>query len=471
MPQQHAARAGQGSARSDWTIVALCTGTTLSALNSGMIAVALATLRSEFAVDVATVTWVVTAFYLTSAVLQPVMGRLADRYGPRRVFTIGMVIVAAAGAAGPFAPSLEWVTAVRVLLAIGTAAAFPSAAAMLRSIAATSKLSAPKMIGRVQLIDTSSAAVGPVLGGLLITWFGWEAIFWINIPLAAIAIVATRLLAPHDGPHEHVPLRRTVAESDVPGLIAFAVTVITLLLFLLELTSDPNWWFLAAAIAAGALFTWRELTCASPFIDLRLLAGNLPLIRVYVTFILANLVLYSALFGVPQYLEDHAGFRTDAVGALMLPLAAFTVVLAPVVERVIDRRGVRPALVAGSVGLAASALLLQLLAGSTAPWTVLLLMAAIGIPYGVVLISITQSLSLAAPAGNAGQAAGLFQTARSIGCIGSTVVVGLGFSGGTAPSDWSVLATAIAVLAGLFVAAVVLWRDRRRVPGVEPVTR
>lgn len=470
MSQQDAAPAAAGAARSDWTIVALCTGTTLSALNSGMIAVALATLRREFSVDVATVTWVITAFYLTSAVLQPVMGRLADRYGPQRVFTIGMVIVATAGALGPFAPTLEWVTAVRVLLAVGTAAAFPSAAAMLRSIATTSALSAPKMIARIQLIDTSSAAVGPVLGGLLVTWFGWEAIFWINIPLAAIAIVTTRLLAPRDGLREHVPLGRTVVESDLPGIVAFAVTVIALLLFLLELSRDPDWWFLGAALAAGTLFVWRELTCVTPFLDLRLLAGNVPLIRVYVTFILANLVLYSVLFGLPQYLEDHAGFRTDAVGALMLPLAAFTALLTPVVEHAIDRRGVRPALVAGSVGLAASALALQLLAGSTGPWTVLLLMAAIGIPYGVVLISITQSLSLAARPEHMGQAAGLFQTARSIGCIGSTVVVGLSFSGGTDPADWTVLATAISVLAGLFVAAVVLWRDRRVVPGGEPVT-
>jgi MFS family permease len=469
MSQHPAVPATPGAARSDWTIVALCTGTTLSALNSGMIAVALSTLRSEFSVDVATVTWVITAFYLTSAVLQPVMGRLADRYGPRRVFTIGMVIVAVAGAAGTFAPTLEWVTAVRVLLAVGTAAAFPSAAAMLRSVATTSGLSAPKMIGRIQLIDTSSAAVGPVLGGLLITAFGWEAIFWINIPLAGIAIVTTRLLAPHDGPREHVPLRRTAAESDLPGIFAFAATVVALLLFLLELTSDPNWWFLVAAIVACALFTWRELTYATPFVDLRLLAGNLPLIRVYVAFILANLVFYSALFGVPQYLEDHAGFRSDAVGALMLPLAAFTVILAPVVERVIDRRGVRAALVAGSVGLAASALALQLLAGSTAPPTVLLLMAAIGVPYGVLLISITQSLYLAAPPQHVGQAAGLFQTARSLGCIGSTVVVGLSFSGGTAPADWTALATTIAVLAGLFLATVVLWRDRRPVPGGQPV--
>src|SRR5215213_1669954 len=169
---------------SGWVIAALCSGTALSALNSGMIAVSLSTFRRVFDVDVATVTWVISVFYLTSAALQPLMGRLADRYGPHRVFTAGMLVVLAAGALGPFAPTLEWVCAARVLLAIGTATTFPSAAAMLRAIAAGTGASAPKMIGRIQLVDTSFAAIGPVLGGVLLVLFTWQALFWINIPLA-----------------------------------------------------------------------------------------------------------------------------------------------------------------------------------------------------------------------------------------------------------------------------------------------
>jgi MFS family permease len=76
----------------------LCTGTALSALNSGMIAVALATIRRDFTLDIATVTWVITSYYLASAALQPLMGRLADRYGPRRLFTFGMAVIVLTGA-------------------------------------------------------------------------------------------------------------------------------------------------------------------------------------------------------------------------------------------------------------------------------------------------------------------------------------------------------------------------------------
>jgi MFS family permease len=474
MPDSARAEPGRGPhggpARHEtrWIVAALCTGTILSALNSGMIAVALSTLRREFAVDVATVTWVISAFYLTSAVLQPLMGRLADRYGPRRVFGFGMGTVILAGALGPFAPDLVALCGARVLLAVGTAAAFPSAAAMLRAIAATEGGDGRRLIARVQLIDTSAAAVGPVLGGLLIVAAGWEAIFWINVPLAALALVSTALLAPADPPRQRVPFGRTLRESDLPGVLLFVAAVVGLLLFVLGLPGGPSWPLLAATVGAAALFTWRELRTATPFIDLRLLARDVPLLRVYALFVLANLVLYCALFGLPQYLEDHAGYRTDVVGLLLLPLAAFNVVMAPIAERLIDRRGLRTTLVIGTAALGAGALLLPLLAVTTAPVAVLAATAAIGIPYVLVLVSITQSLTAASPAGHAGQAAGLFQTARSLGSTAAGVVVALAFTGGTDPADWSLLATITAGLAVVLFVVALAWSgsraERRRGP-------
>ncbi|WP_238476189.1 MFS transporter [Agromyces mariniharenae] len=456
-----ATRRARRPPRSGWVIAALCTGTALSALNSGMIAVSLSTLRQEFAVDVATVTWVISVFYLTSAVLQPLMGRLADEYGARRVFAAGMAITILAGALGPFAATFGWLLAVRILLGIGTATTFPAAAAMLRAIAARSGGSAPKMIGRIQLIDTSAAAVGPVVGGVLIVFGGWQAIFWINIPLAAIALVWTHLLVPRDAPRPRTPLRTVLRDADVPGILLFVVTIVALLVFLLDLTADPNWLLVPVVLAAGALFAWRELRASTPFIDLRLLAENGALIRVYVVFILANLVFYSALFGIPQYLEDHASYRTDVIGLLLLPLAAFNALVTPWAEKLIDRRGLRAASVIGAVALAISTLSLLVLGISTAPLVILAVTAIIGIPYVLVLISITQSLYVAAPPDQEGQAAGLFQTARSLGCIGSTVVVGLSFAGGTSPVDWMLLAAITGALGVLYLLVVVLWRTRR----------
>lgn len=450
-----------------WVVVALCSGTALSALNSGMIAVALSTLRSEFSVDVATVTWVITVFYLTSAVLQPLMGRLADRYGAQRIFSFGMVVVAVAGVGGAFAPSLEWVCVARVMLAVGTAAAFPSAAAMLRTFTPAGGFDAARVIARIQLIDTSTAAVGPVVGGALILLAGWQAVFWINIPLAAVALLSTRILLPPDTPREHVPLRRTLAESDIPGLLAFAATVVALLMFVLDLADGPEWLLLAATVVAAALFVWRELRARVPFIDLRLLAANLPLVHVYLLYIVVNVVLYGTLFGIPQYLEEFASYSTAVVGAMLVPLAAFNAVLARPIERLIDAHGVRVTLLAGALGLVVASAALPLLTLSTQWWLVLLLMAGVGIPFAFALISLTQTLYRTAPPAIVGQAAGLFQTARSVGCITAATVVGVSFSGPTGTEDWLVLSLVVAGAAIVFAAAAALTGrgpSRRTIP-------
>lgn len=462
-------RHGDGSRTgSGWIVAALCTGTALSALNSGMIAVSLSTLRTEFALDVATVTWVITVFYLASAVLQPVMGRLADHYGPQRIFTFGMVVVALAGATGPFAPTFEWLCAARVLLAIGTAAAFPSAAAILHAIDGRGGIRAQRLIARIQLIDTSTAAVGPVVGGVLIVLFGWEALFWINIPLAILAVLSTRLLLPRDAPRAHVAVSTTLRESDVPGVVLFAGTIVALLVFLLEVTDGAEWYLLGVAAVAAALFSWRELRARTPFVDLRLLAAHTPLLRVYALYVIGNVVLYGTLFGIPQYLEDFAGYGTAVVGAMLVPLAAFNAVLARPIERLIANRGARASMLIGAGGLVAASAALPLLAQTTDLWLVLLLMAGIGIPFAFLLVSLTQSLYAAAPPTIVGQAAGLFQTARSLGCIAAAAVVGVSLSGGTDPEDWLILT---AVIGGFAIVLLLSTAFTGRVPARAPGAR
>lgn len=443
-----------GATKAGWIVAALCTGTVLSALNSGMIAVALLSLRTAFGIDVATVTWVITAFYLTSAVLQPVMGRLADRYGPRRVFLVGTAIVAVAGAGGAFAPDIWWLCAARVVLAVGTATTFPAAAAILRAMAPERGLDAPRLIGRVQLIDTSTAAIGPVIGGALIALAGWPAVMWINIPLAALAAASVLVAIPRDPPRAPSPLRVTLRESDLPGLLAFAAAVIGLLVFLLGLSGGFEPIPLIVAVVGMGLFVWRELTAATPFVDLRRLAGIPALVRVYVLYVVANVVLYATLFGIPQYLEDFASYGTAAIGAMMVPLAAFNVVLARPIEELIARRGIAVTMTIGTIGLVVAGALLPLLALHTPVWLVLVAMSAVGVPFAFVLVSLTQSLSLAAPVGAIGESAGLFQTARSIGCITAAAVVGIAFTGDrTGADDWIVLSITIAGCAMLLAAA------------------
>src|SRR6476620_7138769 len=221
------------SSRTGVAIAGLSLGTALNPLNSSMIAVALVVLRADFALDVATVTWVVTSFYLTSAAGQPLMGRLTDRFGPRRLFMLGMALVAVTCALAPFSPNFVFVCIARALMALGTATAYPCAVVMVGALARQANSTSTRPLGRIQMANTSGAAVGPVVGGLLVSLVGWEALFLINVPLALAALFIVRRFAPPDQQREHGSVASLLRDSDVPGILAFVGGMVLLLMGLL----------------------------------------------------------------------------------------------------------------------------------------------------------------------------------------------------------------------------------------------
>jgi len=449
--------------RTGLAVAALCLGTVLNPLNSSMIAVALVDLQKTFTLGIAEATWVITAFYLASAAGQPLMGRLGDRFGPRRLFVVGMAIVMVVCVLTPFAPSFGLVCLGRVGLAIGTATAFPSAVAMIHPLSAQSGMSSARLLARIQIANTAGAAIGPVLGGVLVLTIGWPAIFAVNVPLAAIALIGTRMLAPADAERRRQRFRTLVAHSDIPGIALFIGMLVALLVFVLGLQAAPVWWLLAVAIAAGAGFVWRELTASVPFIDLRLLGKNRSLMMVYLCFAVFNLVYYTAFFGLPQLLQEHGGYDAGITGLLMFPLAAVTIGLTPLGARWIDTRGLRFTLIVGGLGLIVGAGLLAVAAITVNPVAMLLVTAALGAPYCIVSIAMSQALYASAARKDAGVAAGIFQTARYVGAIAATTVLGVVFVGGSGPdASWQWM-TMVAIATGLAIVHAVLlstWHPR-----------
>ncbi|HWD62931.1 MAG TPA: MFS transporter [Humibacter sp.] len=453
----------QSKRRATWAVGSISLGTLLNPLNSSMIAVALFDLQKTFTLGIAEATWVITAFYLASAAGQPLMGRLGDRFGPRRLFVFGMAVVIVVCVLTPFAPSFAWVCVGRVGLAIGTATAFPSAVAMVRPLSARTGTSTPRLLGRIQIANTAGAAIGPVIGGLLVSTLGWQAIFAVNVPLAAIALIGTWMLAPTDAARRRERIRTMVLQSDIPGIVLFVGTLVALLVFLLGLTPTPNWWLLGVAVAAAAGFVWRELTASVPFLDLRLLAKNRSLMMVYLCFAVFNLVYYTAFFGLPQLLQEHGHYDAGITGLLMFPLAAVTIGLTPLGARWIETRGLRFTLIVGGLGLIVGTGLLAIAAVTVSPIAILLITAAMGAPYCVVSIAMSQALYASAAPKDAGVAAGIFQTSRYVGAILATTLLGIVFVGGSGPDAAPQWITIVAIATALAVVHAVLlgaWHPR-----------
>ncbi|MEJ1178916.1 MULTISPECIES: MFS transporter [unclassified Pseudarthrobacter] len=444
--------------RTGLAVAGLSLGTALNPLNSSMIAVALVVLRADFGLDVATVTWVITSFYLASAAGQPLMGRLADRFGPRRMFMLGMGTVAITCALAPFSPNFALLCVARAVMALGTATAYPSAVVMIGAIAQRAGTESSRPLGRIQMANTSAAAVGPVAGGLLVGQVGWEALFLVNVPLALAALFIVRKVAPADGVRERGSLARLAKDSDIPGIAAFVGSLLLVMMALLDVAPGYRWWMLGAGTAIAALFVWRELRFSPPFLDLRLLGRNRPLMLVYLGFAVFSSVYYFVFFGLPQLLQEAGGYDPGLVGLLMLPLAAMSVLATPWAVRAMGKFGVRRVLIAGVVLLTMVAALMWLLTGSLAIPLVLALTTLMGIPYGAVGIATNQGMFLSVRPQERGVAAGIYQTCRYVGAITATVLIGVFADGGVDQASWGLMVLAMLVLSAVAFGVTLLWR-------------
>lgn len=406
-------------------VLTLALGTLLNPLNSSMIAIALVSLQRDFDVGIATSTWMASGFYLAAAVGQPLMGRFADQFGARRIFILGLCLMGVVSALAPLAPSFGWLLAVRVAQAIATSTAYPSAHILIRAAAGnTSRAPPARALATLAYAGSSSAALGPVLGGFLVAVAGWQAVFLVNVPLALLGVVLAIRVLPDDARTSDRP-RIRVADLDLPGVGLFAAALATTIVLVLSLASDPATLLIPVVVLLVALLGWRELAVANPFLDLRGLSVNRALTTVLVQQGGVNLVFYCVFFGLPMWLEHVRGFTPDAVGLLVLPITVMGILVIPIATRGVRKHGSAPVLVTGFGLLLLATAGIQLFGDNTPVVLLALIAVLLGVPNGLNNLSLQTALYEAAPPERAGASAGLFQTFRYLGAISATSVLGV----------------------------------------------
>jgi predicted MFS family arabinose efflux permease len=331
---------------------------------------------------------------------------------------------------------------------------------MVGALAHRAKVDSARPLGRLQMANTSAAAVGPVVGGLLVGFVGWESLFLVNVPLALAALLTVRKAAPPDQVRERGSLAELVRDSDVPGIAGFIAALLLVMMAALNVAPDYRWWMLAAGTVVAGLFAWRELRFAKPFLNLRLLGRNRPLMLVYLAFAVFSSVYYFVFFGLPQLLQEAGGYDPGVVGLLMLPLAGMSVVATPWAVSAMGRFGVRRVLLAGVVLLTVVAALMWLLTGTLAIPVVVVLTALMGIPYGTVSIASNQGMFVSTRPQDRGVAAGLYQTCRYVGAITAPVMIGVFASSGVHQDSWMRMVLAMLVLCAVTFGFCVFWRPQ-----------
>lgn len=437
-------------------IVPIVLGTLLNPLNSSMIAVALVPLHIDFHVDLGTSTWLVSSFYLTASVAQPLMGRLADLFGARRIFLIGIAMAGAVALLAPLSPSFGWLVAARVIQALATSTAYPAGLGLIRAASTGGRVPA-QALAVISMAASVSAGVGPTVGGLVISFAGWQGIFLVNLPIALVGIVLGLRWLPAPPPPDAAGVG--LGRIDLPGVVLFGSTLTALLAGLLSFGSRQGWLLLLAVPILGALLALWELRVKTPFFDLRLLAANPVLIGVFVQFAAVTFVFYSYFFGLPIWLEEVRGFDAKTAGLLILPVTGLGVLMTPVAANLIGRGGSRLSLIIGSVFMCAGSALLLTFDPRTSVIVLVAVAIVVGVPNGFNNMGLQAELYKWAPLERISWAAGQFQTFRYVGAILSATLLGTVFAQRATTSGLHSIAIVLVVVAvALIVASVAVQR-------------
>ena len=427
-------RASAGEAQRDafaWPFTTpLYVGSALNPINSSIIATAMVPIAADLNVSVGSTAVLVSSLYLASAVAQPTAGKLAEVLGPRRIFLSGIVLVLLGGLVGGLGQNLAMLTVARVLIGVGTSAAFPCAMVMIRRRAEDVGLDSPpgSVLGGLAIAGMATAAIGPPIGGLLVGAAGWRWAFLINIPITAIALVMAVCWLPKDPPLDRADngLRTVADRIDLPGILGFATSMTALVVFLMGLP-DPEWIALVVFVSAAAPTAVRELRTSAPFFDFRGLAANGALARTYLRQALTLLGVYSVMYCMTQWMEAAHGFSTVQAGLLLLPMGAVSALLSRPLAR---RNLVRGPLVAAALSMLVGSAGIMLLT-STSPAIVIVLVSLVfGVTSAATTVGNQTALYLSAPADQIGTASGLFRTFGYLGTITSSVIGGIVFRDG-----------------------------------------
>lgn len=434
-------------------LVTIALGTLLNPLNSSMISVALTRIQGDFHLTFSDVSWLISTFYLASAISQPVLGRLSDFFGRKRLFLLGLSLVAVASILAPLSPNLGTLIVLRVVQAIGSAALFPSGMGIIRNVVTANQARA---LAILSIFSSTTAAFGPFIGGFLIHWADWQAIFLVNFPFIIASFALGIFVLPKDPVHE-----QKAANLDIMGILLFSAAIVSLLLFLLSLAHGFAGWELALGVVFAFLFYLNESKSRNPFIDLRALSSNANAAFVYLQFILVNVIFYSIFFGVPAYLQNVGHFNAQTSGLIMLSIAGFGVVMVPLAGRWIDRSGPKPVLITGSIASIIGTLLLLLIHDSSHAVTIFALLSVLGVSIGFNNLGLQTALYSFVPRSETGTASGLFMTSRYIGTILSSSLLGIIFATRISTNRFHLIATVCAAIGTIILLLAVRMPNRK----------
>ena len=394
-----------------WTLGAMCFALFMVMLDNTVVNVALPSIQREIGAQLSALEWVINGYTLTFAVLIATGGRLGDIFGRRRMFLTGVIIFAVTSATAGLAQDPAMLIGSRAIQGIGAALMMPATLSIITHAFPAAERG--KAIGTWAGVSALALSIGPVIGGFLTEYVSWRAIFFINLPVAVGAVVAT-VFAVTESRDETVDRR-----VDYPGVIALTAALTAIILGLIEGNSwgwgsTPILSLLIGGTIGLAVFVAIELRVAAPMVEFALFRTRQFIGTNLVAFII-TFAMMGTFFFMALYMQDILGFSALEAGVRFLPTTMVIAVIAPISGRLADRLGPATPMSAGLAVLAVSMFMFAGIDTSTTYSGLLIPFILMGIGIALVMSPMSTAAMNAVSVQKSGVASGVLQMSRMVG--------------------------------------------------------
>lgn len=403
-----------------WTLGALAFALFMIMLDNTVVNVALPSIQRDLGIGLSGLEWTVNAYALTFAVLMLSGGKLADFFGRRRVFLIGLAVFTLSSLVCGLATTGGTLIGARTVQGVGAALMLP---ATLSIISATFPPRQRGMaIGIWAGVSAMALAIGPLIGGVITEHIDWSWIFFVNVPIGILGLVVGRMVIAES--------RDTSAEQrlDIPGLLASAVGLFALTFALIEANSygwtDPVIvGLLVLSAVALTAFVLLERHQRAPMLDLSLFRSS-TFAGANVVALLVTLAMFGVFFFMSLYMQNVLGYSATRTGAVFLPMTILIILIAPIAGRSSDRIGSRSLMTVGMLGLAASLALFSRLGLDSGFWDIFPGLVVGGFGMALVMTPMTAAALGSVPVEKSGVGSGVLNTFRQVGGALGIAVMG-----------------------------------------------
>jgi EmrB/QacA subfamily drug resistance transporter len=413
----------EGYERRWWILGVLCLSLLVIGLDNTILNVALPTLARDLGATNSQLQWMVDAYVLVFAGLLLTTGSLSDRYGRRKALALGLIVFGVGSTLSAFSGTSSALIASRALMGVGGALIMPSTLSILTNVFPADERG--RAIGIWAGVSGLGIAIGPIVGGWLLSHFWWGSVFLVNVPVVIVALILGRLIVPDSKDPSPNALDPVGAVLSIIGLVSLVYAIIEAPSH--GWTSTQTLVTFGFALVVLAVFAIWELRSDHPMLDVtffenpRFTAANISIVLVF-------FALFGSLFFLTQYLQFVLGYTPLQAGLRVAPIALVLMVSAPLAGRFVARFGNKALVATGMVAVAFGLGFLSTITVSSGYPHVLIALVILGAGMGTAMVPATESIMGSLPLAKAGLGSAMNDTTRQIGGALGVAILGSVFA-------------------------------------------